>query len=153
MVEKIRSFDLAKNYFNRLIYIDPTISKTHTPTINPLECRFKTPRELDIQTNQLVRALEEMLPDDKLSNTMRAIVKPCIYVLLSLQTCTLENLQAFLADTSQIRVEHGIRSPVPAYRTFFRNERQKPMYKRTKQSLYTKLQSLLNSQTFYNMTI
>jgi len=153
MVEQIRSFDLARKYFNRIVYIDPTLSKSFTPTINPLECRLKTPRELDIQTNQIVRALEEMLPDAKLSLTMRAIIKPCIYTLLSLHTCTLEDLQAFLGDTAQTLLERGKISPVSTYRQFFNNERNKPMYKRTKQSIYTKIQSLLNSQVFYNMTI
>ena len=58
------------------------MSKNHTPTMNPLECRHTNAVAKEIQANQLVRAIEEMIPDTKLSNHMRAILKPCIYVLL-----------------------------------------------------------------------
>lgn len=95
-VEKIRKFNLAKKYFESHIYIDPTLSKGHTPTINPLECWDKKLLDIEIKSNQLVRAIEEMIPDVKLSNHMRAILKPCIFVLLTLHTSTFEDLQELL---------------------------------------------------------
>ena len=152
-VEKIRKFSLAKKYFESHIYIDPTLSKGHTPTINPLECWDKKLLDIEIKSNQLVRAIEEMIPDVKLSNHMRAILKPCIFVLLTLHTSTFEDLQEFLWENNQERVAHGQRCEVKAFRNFFLTEFNNPMYSRTKQSIYTKIQSLLNSQVFYHMTI
>lgn len=152
-VEKIRKFDLARDYFDTHIYIDPTLSKWHTPTINPLECRLKEPLEIELMANQLVTAFQEMIPDSKLSNQMKTILKPCIYVLLSLNTCNLVHLQEFMNDKNSIRVNHWKQSQVKAYRLFFEKDFNLPIYNRTKQSIKTKIQSLLNSQVFYNTTI
>jgi len=59
------------------------LSKGHTPVVNPLECDAKNALDIEIQANQLLRAIQEMIPDAKLSNYMRAILKPCLYVMLS----------------------------------------------------------------------
>ena len=152
-VESIRKFDLAKDYFNTHIYIDPSLSKWNTPTFNPLECRLKEPSEIELTANQLVTAFEEMIPDARLSNQMKAILKPCLYVLLSLHTCTLEHLQEFMWDENKHWLEHGKNCSVKAYRSFFNKDFNHHVYQRTKQSIYTKIQSLLNSQIFYNLTI
>jgi len=153
MVELLRKTKLAKKYSDQLIYIDPALSKNHTPTINPLECRDKNPADIEIKANQLVIAIQELIPDAKLSNYMKAILKPCLFVLLSKKTATLEDLQEFLWEDNQFRLEQGKKSKVKAYRDFFRNEFMNPIYLRTKQSIYTKIQSLLNSQIFYDFTI
>jgi len=64
--------------------------------LNPLECRLTDPLEIELVANQLVTAFEEMIPDARLSNQMKAVLKPCLYVLLSLHTSTLEDLQEFM---------------------------------------------------------
>jgi len=151
-VEKIRKFNLAKKYIDTYVYIDPRLSKWNTPTINPLECWSNDANEIEVKANQLVRAIQEMIPEAKLTNYMRAILKPCIYVLLTLKTCTFENLQEFMWDENEHRVSHWRKSTVQSYRKFFQTEFNKPIYKRTKQSIYTKIQSLLNSQVFYQLT-
>jgi len=51
-----------------------------------------------------------------------------------------------------LRVEMGKQCEIQAYSDFFKREWNDPMYVRSKQSIYTKLQSLLNSQVFYHMT-
>jgi len=95
-VNRIRKFDLAKKYFSRHIYIDPTLSKGHTPVLNPLECTAKNSLDIEIQATQLLRAIQEMIPDAKLSNFMRTILKPCLYVMLSKQDTNLTDLQEML---------------------------------------------------------
>ena len=152
-VEKIRKFDLAKKYFWRCVYIDPTLSKWNTPTINPLQCWETNSLDIEIQANQLVMAIQEMIPDARLTNFMKAILKPVIYVLLSLHTCSLRDIQDFMKAEEWERIEHGKRCKVETYASFFRNERNNPMYLRSKQSVYTKIQSLMNSQVFYHMTV
>jgi len=121
--------------------------------LNPLECHSKDSLDIEIQANQLLRAIQEMIPDAKLSNFMRAILKPCLYVLLSKQDTNLTDLQEMLTQEEGRRVDLGKQCEVLAYAQFFATERNDPMYLRTKQSLYTKLQSLLNSQIFYHMTL
>jgi len=41
-------------------------------------------------------AIQEMIPDARLTNFMKAILKPVIYVLLSLHTCSLRDIQDFM---------------------------------------------------------
>ena len=84
---------------------------------------------------------------------MRAILKPCLYVLLSKQDTNLTDLQEMLMQEEGHRIELGKQCEIIAYANFFAQERNDPMYTRTKQSLYTKLQSLVNSQIFYHMTM
>jgi len=152
-VEKIRKFDLAKTYFDRCVYIDPILSKGNTPTINPLQCRKTNSLDIEIQANQLVMAIQEMIPDARLSNFMKALLKPVIYVLLTLHTCSLKDIQSFMQQEKGEWVEHGKRCKVEVYATFFRTQWNNPMYLRSKQSVYTKIQSLMNSQVFYHMTV
>lgn len=121
--------------------------------MNPLECRVKEERDIELRANQIVTAFEEMIPDAKLSNQMKAVLKPCVFVLLSLKTATFEDLQEFMSENSQRWVKKGKSCNVKAYRSFFASEFSLPTYKRTKQSIYTKIQSLLNSQIFYHLTI
>ena len=151
MVHTMRKFDLAKNERDRVMYIDPLLWKDHTPTLNPLECREKNPIALEIRANQIMRVFEEMIPDAKLSNYMKAILKPCLYVLLTQHTWSLHHLQEFLTDESSIFIEHGKKCSVRSYQDFFKGEFHNPIYLRTKQSIYTKIQSLLNQQIFSNL--
>jgi len=50
------------------------------------------------------------------------------------------------------RVEVGQKSYNPNFRNFFKREFQNRIYDQTKGSIYTKIQSLLNSSIFYNLT-
>ena len=121
--------------------------------INPLDCFTKNSLDIEIQANQLLKAIEEMIPDAKLTNFMRAILKPCLYVLLTHRTATFLDLQEFLMQEDGHWVQKGKNSDILAYANFFTHERNDSMYLRTKQSVYTKIQSLINAQAFYHMTI
>jgi hypothetical protein len=94
-----------------------------------------------------------MLPDAKLSNYMRALLHPCLYTLLTLKTATLVDLQDLLQGKNEYLIERALQSSIPTFQKFFKEEFFHKDYTRTKQSLYTKIQSLLNSQVFYHMTI
>lgn len=79
--------------------------KGFTPTINPLECWENDPELIEVHAQHLVRAFEEILQDTKLTNYMRAILKPCIYVLLTLHDCNLKDLQTFLRGNNKRFIE------------------------------------------------
>jgi hypothetical protein len=61
-----------------------------------LQCRKTNSLDIEIQANQLVMAIQEMIPDARLTNFMKALLKPVIYVLLSLHTCSLRDIQEFM---------------------------------------------------------
>ena len=153
MVDTIKSFDLSSRYFERMMYVSPFLRKGYTPCINPMELDDKTKMSLDLMTQQLVRVFWELIPDAKLSNYMRALLKPCIYTLLNAGWTTLSNLQDFVSKNRyQERLSEWTRSRVLSHKKFFKNEFENRIYDWTKGSIYTKLLSLLNSETFCNMT-
>lgn len=152
--EKIRRFDLAKDYTDRLVYIDPFFSKWKTPCLNPMELQNRDEKTIELQTQQLVRVFEQIIPDAKLSNYMRAVIKPCVAILLQVGWTNLSHLQEFMSKTQNEKwVSIGKKSKNPVYRKFFQKEFENRIYDATKWSIYTKIQSLLNSSTFYNMTV
>lgn len=152
--EKIRRFDLANDYTDRLIYVSAFFSKWRTPCINPMEIQNRDEKTIELQTQQLVSVFEEIIPDAKLSNYMRAVIKPCIAVLLQVGWTNLSHLQEFMSKTQNWKwVAIGKKNRNSVYRKFFQEEFDNRIYDATKWSIYTKIQSLLNSSTFYNMTV
>ena len=61
-----------------------------------MECRERNSLDIEIKANQLVRAIQEMIPDAKLTNFMKAVLKPVVYILLSINTSTIADIQTFL---------------------------------------------------------
>lgn len=83
---------------------------------------------------------------------MRALVMPCIATLLRRGDASLIDLQRFMDDAqNEDLVDLGKKSPNPSHRNFFATQFYNAVYKRTKSSVFTKIQSLLNSHTFYNL--
>lgn len=151
--ETIRRFDLAKDYQERFVFIDPLFSKGMTPCLNPLQLNDKSDSWKELYTQQLVSVFEDIIPD-VLSTYMKALLTPCIATLLHVWSTDLTHLQQFMSPKHcERRVELGKQSPIRHHRKFFKEEFDNPIYLRTKGSIYTKLQSLLNSTVFTNMTM
>ena len=150
--EKIKRFDLAENDFERLVYIDPLFKEGMTPCINPFELSDYSKWNIELHTQQLTKVFEELIPDAKLSNYMKAVLKPCLTTLLSSRTASMEDLKDFLsASKSEKWIKIWQESSIFSHKTFFKNEFQSNIYYWTKWSLFTKIQSLLNSEVFYNL--
>jgi hypothetical protein len=78
----VKRFDLALKDPERLICIDPTLKEGYIVTINPLELRSSSLRDIEISTQSLVSVFEELIPDAKMTNYMKALLNPCIATLL-----------------------------------------------------------------------
>lgn len=150
--EKIRRFDLAKSYSERLIFVDPFFSKGMTPCLNPMQIEDRSDYWIELYSEQLVKVFEDIIPD-VLSTYMRALIKPCISTLLHVGSTDLVHLQQFMSPSHcEKRLEIGKKCKIESHRRFFKEEFENPIYARTKGSIYTKIQSLLNSTVFFNMT-
>lgn len=96
--EEIIKLRISKKYKNRLIYIDPYLSKHKIATINPFETHDKSEENIDVLTQELVSVFKELIPS-ALTLQMEAILTPCIATLLRTDTGSLSELQRFMDDT------------------------------------------------------
>jgi len=140
---------------DRLVYIDPFLHENHTPTLNPLDAVGASMSEKEVIAQQLVNAFEELLKGssgNSLTVNMRALLLPCLLVLLDEGCHNLKDLQTFLNDDLNAEfVVMGRGSKRPSVRSFFETEFSEKSFALTKQSIRTKLQSLFNSGVFYGL--
>lgn len=134
-----------------MIYIDPALDDDYTPSINPFQVKDKSEKNIDAVSQALYLAFEELLKSTTLSNQMKAVLIPCICVLLRMENASIDDLQIFMDDEKNGHlVNLGRQSPNEKHRNFFINGFHNKSYVTTKQSIYTKVQSLLNSPSFAN---
>lgn len=152
LAEQLAKLDCHLELPGRLVYIDPFLSEERTPVVNPFSDPPKDERTLELLTSEIARILTELV-DASLSLQMEAVLVPCVAALLRKGDSGLHELQRFMDDGhNRDLVALGARSPNPAHRAFFRQAFVSHGYRTTKLSIYTKLQSLLNSPVFYRLT-
>lgn len=139
----------------RLVVIDPFLHPEFTPTLNPFDAAGLSPQERTKVASELVGALEEIIKGEgamSLTHNMVAFLKPCCRLLLELPGATLETLEQLLNDDPEL-VKQGEHSPLEReVATFFRTTFQHSYYTVTKQTLVTKIGSLLNSGVLPRLT-
>ena len=141
----------GNHYTKNLVYIDPTLYDDYSPSINPFDLKDKSERNIDAVSQSLTDVFDELLKSANLSLQMETLLIPCISVLLRLEKTSIKDLQIFMDDERNgSLVNHGKQSPNEAHREFFQNAFFNKSYSPTKQSIYTKIQSLLNSPGFSN---
>ncbi len=154
LAEQIAKWKEFKDNYDDLVYIDPFLDKSFTPILNPFDIKDKTEQNIDILAQELTKVFQELIKDSKLTLQMETLLNPCISTLLRRENSTLRDLQKFMNDElNKDLVEEGLKSPNPAHRDFFKYAFYNKSYTPTKQSIFTKIQSLLNSKIFHNLTI
>jgi hypothetical protein len=144
----------AENPPLKIVYFDPFLCKNKKPVLNPFDIKDKSEETIDLVSQELARVFQELIKDSKLSLQMETLLIPCIATLLRRKNSTLRDLQRFMNDElNKDLVEEGLKSPNPAHREFFKNAFYSKHYTPTKQSIYTKIQSLLNSKAFHDITV
>lgn len=149
--EELISLQVTYRQRKRLLYIDPFLSRKKVCTINPFQTSDTSEENIDVLSQELVSVFKELIPSS-LSLQMEAILTPCISVLLRKENGSLSELQRFMDDERNADlIALGLHSPNPAHAEFFRSAFKKREYSITKQSVYTRIQSLLNHKVFYNL--
>lgn len=141
---------------DNLILIDPSLKKGFTPCINPLDMGSNsTPEEINYMAECLTEVFKEIVgAESSLTANMETLLKAVLTVLLIREGSTLKDLQTFLRDEeNEELIAFAIQHSPKGQRHFFESAFYDRNYTATKNALYTKIQSLLNSQTFYNLTI
>lgn len=114
----------------------------------------ETDNQLDKRASHLFEAFNEIIDDASISMQMRALLVPCLNVLLRRKGSTLADLQRFMQDDKNgDLIEAGKRlANVQQAKLFLDGGFNSKQYDTTKRSLFTRLQSLLNSNVFRRVT-
>jgi hypothetical protein len=133
-----------------IIYIDPTLKKGITPTINPFRLKKKDEETIEIIAQEIVHALESIIGQDFTPN-MEVLITPLIYTLLRKGDSGIDELLKFLDDENNDNlIEYALKSPIKVHVDFMKKQFRKAKFTITKEALSTKLQLLLNNPTFSN---
>ena len=149
---------------DRVVYINPTIAKringckdVYSPVINIFDLPNREEETIDAFSQEITNAISEMIRkggDDVLSVNMDAFLKPCIATLLRRGNADLSDLKRFMDEQNNADlIQLGKQSPDPEHRTFFQGGFTNKRYKQTKDAVFIKLQSLLNSPVFRRLVI
>lgn len=136
-----------------LVYIDPFLKEGYTPVINPFQIENKSDLAIDLAAQELTGVFKELLKGTPVTLQMETLLIPCVSTILRIGG-TLEDLQTLMNDErNQKLLKIAQQSPNPAHRRFFQEAFLRDNYTVTKNSIYTKIQSLLNSTVFYNLIV
>lgn len=148
--------DLARQCAKRMndkkdtIYIDPTLKKGFTPTINPFRMPKKDEPTIGIVTQEMVNAFASIIGTE-FSPNMEALLTPLISTLLRKGDSGIDELLRFLDDeNNKDLIAYALQSPIKAHREFMKNQFSQGKFTRTKDALSTKLQIFLNNPVFSN---
>jgi len=133
-----------------IIYIDPTVKKGFTPTINPFRLNKTNESNIAIVAQELIIAFESIIGTD-FSPNMESLLTPLIYTLLRKGDSGVDELLRFLDDkNNEDLVALGLQSTIEAHKKFFEHQFLQSKFNVTKDALASKLQILLNHPIFSN---
>lgn len=150
-IARFREFSTPEGR-DRLVYIDPTLKRGFSPSINPFRLDKVTDESVAIMTQELKKILSVLLSSSAPTAQMEAILSPCISTLLRKKGSSFKDLQRFMDDNQNADlVELGCNNPNPEHRSLFLSKFQDDSYRATKHGIYTRIQVLLNDPTFQNL--
>lgn len=153
LANEIKAFKLNLD-LDRLIVIEPHPETDHYPIINPFYLFDRSEKSIEDTTEDFLRVFDDLINDKGLSGTMANLMRPMINTLLRKKNASFIDLLDFLNDEKNSHlVELGKRNPNPILAKFFKDESQKDsIFRLSKQSLRTKIGTLLQQTMFYRMT-
>lgn len=139
----------------RIIYIDPFLADGYSPCINPFQTDDVSEKNIAYLSQEIIKAFLEILDSDiSFTTNMKALLEPCVSTLLRMKNSSLEDLQKFMNDeTNSTLISEGKKSNNPVFKSFFESGFNNSNFSVTKQAIYSKIQTLLNSYTFYNLIV
>lgn len=130
---------------DRLIYIDPAMSDTHVPVINPFDVKDLSRREKGKLTGQIVAVIGSLVEGKMggdISTAMEAVLYPSVRLLIDLPNTSLADLPKIMIDDPRL-IALGAQNPDPDVGDFFQNHFDN-VNELTKKSITQKVNSILN---------
>lgn len=145
--------DLAEDLFKiikdkeRLVYIDPYLDNSKTPTINLFDMVENTEDSIHKVSQVILSVLKTINSDEKFSSAMEDVAENCIKVLLRESGGSFLEFYKFLnSGGSKDWLKLGKNSPIEIEAEFFNNEFESS--KPTIDALKRRLKKLLNDPKF-----
>lgn len=136
----------------RLMYIDPALSDTHVPVINPFDVSDLSRREKGNLAGQIVSVLgtlvEGKLGGD-ISTAMEAVLYPSVRLLIDLPNTSIADIPKIMIDDPRL-VALGAQSPEFRVSDFFQNHFGN-VNALTKKSIANKINSILGKGDLYSV--
>jgi hypothetical protein len=146
---------LDKEQADRLVIIEPNFDYKYTPIINifdqfPTDNEFDNDKMVQEYTHTFATIFEDL--GEKPTSRMTTILSHCITVILRKQDGNLWDLLRFMTKDNADLVALGKQDSNPATAQFFNGMFDDETYKHTKTGIYDRLQGLLRTQIFSNLT-
>lgn len=139
---------------NRLVYVNPALSKKRTPTLNPFDLPPEDHDDAPTVARHIVGVFDLLFQDAghaTLTGNMDALLVPCIAALLRMPGTDILTLQRLLGSAEDSPLLRQVTAHMPdQQRRFISEEWGKKRYESTKDSVIAKIQSLANSPHFIN---
>ena len=157
ITDQLASLDYKK--FGKLggvdiVYVNPTLQEGFSPSINPFDMLNNDYSENNISrvTGELLRVFDNLLSGAGTTDQMKAILYPCISVLVRKKGGCFEDLQRFMDDkNNEDLILLGKQSPNIQHARFFEEKFSSSSYDVTKHGIYTRIQNLLNDSIFSSL--
>ena len=150
---------------DRLIYIDPALDLSRTPTINPFEIHGvsfsdrskEAVKEKENVAEQIVEALQDVFSQgqsDDVSSHMENLLYPCILTLLNYPNASFEHLHTFMKDKENDPLVEFARSLThhPHLPKYFAGSFQEKSLTPTKNAVIRRLDAIFNRRLFQQLT-
>ncbi|MCU0469360.1 MAG: type IV secretory system conjugative DNA transfer family protein [Arcicella sp.] len=158
MAEQISQFkeNATPERANKMIVFAPTAFNGYTQVLNPFDVDRNDNRLIDITTQELTKAFNMIFEEQggEFTLNMKALVAPTIGTVLRKENGSIRDWLRFMNDEiNSDLVELGLKSPNESFRHFFEHDFNSSDYRLTKRGVLTRIQELLNSETFKNITV
>lgn len=135
---------------SRLIYIDSTLDKKYTSTINLFDVKDKSDENISKTTQLISSVLKDINDEDKFTGSMTEVLENCISVLLRKGDSDFMELNRFMNDSrNKDLVTLGQNSPLNLEQEFFLDYFDSAT--QTKAAVKRRLRKLLSDPMFSNL--
>ncbi len=147
---------------NRVVYIKPALDLNFTPTLNPLSLKSNNWDVLNKASDSIIGVFQELMNADKdgqpFTQQMKTLLRPCLVTLLQIKSATFLTLLDFLSDDKNLCMPYletaeKVLTNKMQLSTIKADKWFSTGYKTSRQSIATKIVSLLSDDYFYNFLV
>jgi hypothetical protein len=145
--------DLSRDIASFTDGMDFLIAPKESPfVINPFDIDDPSPENRELVAQEITDLIAELVEDSGLSRLMTTIIFPIVYTLLKLEYADFQTLTACINPNSGKDKLKALRQYVEPHHLKIWEELESDTYDASKQSVFNRLQSLLNYQLIIKST-